>query len=233
MNIDIIADVTCPWCFVGLKRLRAALGQRPHLPIHLVWRPFLLNPDLHEGITDRIRYLNKMFGSESRIQQFHEAVDSAGLTSGIPFSANVDFTPSSINAHRLILLASAMGLLEDIAEEIFYAYFVEGRDIADVEVLAYIASENGMDSNDTRDFLNSDEKHDLIFEENARIHRLGINGVPSFVFAGKNVVSGAQEVITLVHILDFSVKMIDLAPDTKPLNVSTQSHGVGVPQSSH
>jgi predicted DsbA family dithiol-disulfide isomerase len=229
MQIEIIADVTCPWCFVGLKRLKAALGERPDLPTKTLWRPFLLNPDLQDGVTDRIQYLSRMFGSESRIQQFYEAIDSAGLTTGIPFSPDVDFTPSSINAHRLITMAETTGQHAEIAEELFYAYFVEGLDIADISVLAVIAAENGLDSDSVTEFLHSDDARNTVFEENARIHRLGINGVPSFVFDERNIVSGAQEVQTLVHILDYVAKNVDMEPKIPTAPSSLQSHGIGTP----
>ena len=229
MQIEIIADITCPWCFVGLKRLRIALEQRHEVPTTILWRPFLLNPDLQNGTIDRLPYLSRMFGSESRIQQFYEAIDSAGLTTGIPFSPDVDFTPSSINAHRLISLAKSTGQHAQVAEEIFYDYFVDGCDIADIGVLSAIAAETGMDSSSVQTFLSSDEARDSVFEENARIHRLGINGVPSFVIANNHVVSGAQEVQTLVHILDFATRTEGLGADGPAMTTTMLSHGVGMP----
>lgn len=234
MQIDIIADITCPWCFVGLKRIRKALTLRPEITADLRWRPFLLSPGLQNGATDRTSYLSRLFGSESRIQQYYEAVNSAGLTTGIPFSAEVDFTPSSINAHRLISLATETVTEQstELAEEIFYAYFVEGRDIGDVDVLSEIAEEIGMNVDTVRHYLQGDIGRDRIFEDNARIHRLGINGVPSFVFLDKNVVSGAQEVRSLVHLIDFAAKISYQDRLVPAITVKTQRHGIGTPYQS-
>ncbi|MBC8445135.1 MAG: DsbA family oxidoreductase [Rhodospirillaceae bacterium] len=204
MLVEIIADITCPWCFIGLKRLQRALALRPTYNPTFQWRPFLLNPDLHDGSVNRHHYLTRVFGSESRIQQFQNAVDTAGIAVGIAFNfQSADFTPSSINAHRLISYASGQISPLIVAEMLFEAYFVDGKNIGTPEVLISLASALGLAPDDTRVFLESDEGKQAVFDENTKIHRLGVNGVPAFVFGKRNIISGAQEPQALVNVLDF------------------------------
>ncbi len=204
MLVEIIADITCPWCFIGLKRLQQALALRPSYGPTFQWRPFLLSPDLHDGSIDRHHYLTRVFGNESRIQQFQSAIDTAGTTVGIPFNfQNANFTPSSINAHRLILYASGHMSSLVVAEILFEAYFVDGRNIGELDTLTSLASTLGLNSDDARAYLESERGKQDVIEENTKIHRLGVNGVPAFVFEKRNIISGAQEPQALVNVLDF------------------------------
>ncbi len=204
MLVEIIADITCPWCFIGLKRLQQTLALRPAYNPSFQWRPFLLSPDLHDGLVDRHHYLTRVFGSESRIQQFQDAVDTAGTTVGIPFNfQNADFTPSSINAHRLISYASGQINPLIAAEMLFEAYFVEGKNIGTLDVLTSLAEALGLSPDDARTFLEGEEGKQAVFDENTKIHRLGVNGVPAFVFGKRNIISGAQEPQALLNVLDF------------------------------
>jgi predicted DsbA family dithiol-disulfide isomerase len=203
MQVDVIADVTCPWCFIGLKRFMQSLALRPEYPVDLVWRPFLLNPELREGTIDRMRYLERVFGSKTRIKQFYEAIGEAGKTVGIAFDIEyAELTPSSINAHSLILFAGRYGLAIEMAEAVYMAHFVDALDIGDRNVLVGLAEQLSLDTEQVLSVLENEIRHDVIIDENARIHRLGINGVPSFIFAGKNIISGAQEPETLLHMID-------------------------------
>ncbi len=206
MLIEFIADVACPWCFIGLRHLRQAMAQRPQYLVQMQWRPFLLNPDLHHGKIERTDYLKRVFGSQDRVRQFYEAIDTAGLNVGVPFSfEDTDFTPSSLNGHGLISLAAekADDVILDVAEDIFYAYFVDGQDIDSLDVLARIGVEHGLDEDLIRKRIGQDDMINQVLNENSRVHRLGINGVPSFVFGRRNIISGAQEPRSLIHMMDY------------------------------
>lgn len=205
MLVEIIADITCPWCFIGLKRLQQALAMRPSYDPTFVWRPFLLNPDLLEGAIDRKQYLSRVFGSESRIQQFQEAIDTAGRAVGIPFDfLKADFTPSSLRPHRFILFAARQVCPLIAADTLYSAFFTEGHNIGEVSPLLTLAGRLGLDINAVEEHLTSDRGAQTVLDENAKIHRLGVNGVPSYVFGKRNIISGAQEPQTLVNMLDFN-----------------------------
>lgn len=219
MFVEVIADITCPWCFIGLRRFLQAVKQRPRYTPSYVWRPFLLNPDLEEGVIDRNDYLNRVFGSESRVQQFQAAIDSAGASVDIAFDFDaIDFTPSSLPPHRFISYASATICPLVAAEKLYSSYFEKGRNISDHNVLVDIVDELALDSHEADDYLKSDRGRQAVLDESLKIHRLGVNGVPSFVFGKRNVISGAQEPQTLLNMLDFTAvsKKLEENNDERP-----------------
>ncbi len=218
MQIDIISDITCPWCFIGLKRFGLALSRRPHYLTEIKWRPFLLNPELRDGILDRANYLERVFGSKSRIKQFYEAIGAAGKTVGIEFNIEQsEHTPSSINAHSVILLAEKYGKVLQMAELLYLAHFTNLQDISDPVILIDLASSIGIHAIDVEKVLSDENRYNNIYEDNTKIHKLGINGVPSYIFAGKNIISGAQEPETLLHMVDLMATLDERSPhiDTK------------------
>lgn len=212
MRIDIIYDVVCPWCYIGKRRLEQALGRCPEVRAKPCWRPFLLNPEMPTDGIDRSVYLVKKFGSESRVRRIYGAIQEAGQTVEIDFKFDdIRQTPNTVNAHRLVLFADRLGRAGDIVEALFLEYFVNGRDIGDTEVLATMGRNLGLDAGELRTYLGGDDDVALIHEENARAHRLGINGVPSFVFNGRMVISGAQEPEVLARVLDAAREIGDAA----------------------
>ncbi len=214
MLVDFIADVTCPWCFIGIKRLKRAIALRPDYTVKLIWRPFLLNPELPDGGMDRLQHLEHMFGNETRIKDFQKSIVTIGRTVGIEFNTEISkVTPSSINAHTVILLAGRHGLTVPMAEAVYNAHFVLGLDIGDPEVLVELAVRTGLEEGDIRFVLSDEDRHDYIMNENAHIHRIGLNGIPSFLFAGKNIISGAQNSETLLHMIDL---MATVSGNTTP-----------------
>lgn len=203
MLVDFVADITCPWCFIGIKRLKQAIALRPDYTVELIWRPFLLSPELHDGSMDKLQHLEYMLGNETSINKFQKSILSIGKTVGIEFNTKAAHsTPSSINAHSVILLAARHDLTVTMAEAIYDAYFVQAIDISDPEILVDIAVRIGLAEGDVRSVLNDEDRFDSILNENAFIHRIGLNGIPSFLFAGKNMISGAQSSETLLHMID-------------------------------
>jgi predicted DsbA family dithiol-disulfide isomerase len=170
-----------------------------------VWRPFLLNPELKDGSLDRTLYLERVFGSKSRIKQFYEAIDIAGKTVGINFNIeNSENTPSSVDAHSVILHAEKKGKAIQMANVLYTAYFTNAQDIGNSDILTDLAVSIGLEADDVQEVLDNPNRYDEIYDDNTQIHRLGINGVPSYIFAGKNIISGAQEPETLLHMIDFT-----------------------------
>lgn len=203
VDIEIIYDTVCPWCYIGKRRLDQAMAMRPNLQVTTHWRPFLLNPELPPDGVDRTAYLVKKFGSETRVRRIYGAIGEAGQSVEIDFAFDrIQRTPNSIDSHRLVKFADRAGVADQIVEALFVGYFVHGLDIGEMPILLDIGVEHGLDRRDMESYLLSDEDLESVTQDNARAHRLGVNGVPSFVFDGPMVISGAQEPQILARMLD-------------------------------
>jgi len=207
MEIDIIFDTVCPWCFIGKKRLENALASRPKITLKPNWKPFLLNPEMPPEGIDRTAYLIKKFGSEARINHIYGAIGEAGHSVEIDFAfERIDRTPNSVNSHRLVRFATrhgqAPGVVNDVVGALFGEFFINGRDIGDIGVLVDIGAEQGLNAGVLHAYLESGDDEQRIYDENILAHRLGINGVPSYVFNEKFLISGAQDPVVLARMLD-------------------------------
>jgi predicted DsbA family dithiol-disulfide isomerase len=203
MHIDTIFDTVCPWCFIGERRLQAALSQRPDMKVVRRWRPFLLNPDMPRDGMERQAYLYGKFGSDARIQRVYDAIADAGELEKIPFEFDrIVRTPNSVDSHRLIMFSEATGTAEQVVDALFQVYFSNGQDIGNRDVLLEIGERCGIDSEKLSRYFDSGADVDAVLAENGALHRLGINGVPAYIFNGTFVVSGAQESPILVRALD-------------------------------
>jgi len=200
LTVDVISDVVCPWCYIGKRRLEAALARlresEPDLPIQVRWHPFQLNPDLPAEGIDRRQYVETKFGGPERARQVYARVGAAGETVGIPFAFDaIVRQPNTLDAHRLVAWAQSRneGDPDALVEQLFRAYFLEGRYVGDREELVRLAEAAGYDPTDARTFLDSDELKDAIADADLRARSMGISGVPFFIFGGKTALSGAQE----------------------------------------
>ena len=203
MNVDIVYDTVCPWCYIGKRRFEQALALRPHLSPTVRWRPFLLNPGMPEGGVERSAYLIQKFGGEQRARSVYGAICTAGRLVDIEFAfERIARTANSVNSHRFILHAAGNGKADSAVEALFLAYFVSGRDIGKVAELVAIGARLGLDAGDLERYLTSDEDVRLVYEEHARAHNLGVNGVPSFVIDGRFAIAGAHEPAVLARVLD-------------------------------
>ncbi len=212
MKIDIIFDTVCPWCYIGKRRLEMALSMRPKIKVKPNWLPFLLNPEMPPEGIDRTAYLVKKFGSESRVSRIYGAIGEAGQSVEIDFAfERIGKTPNSVDSHRLVRFAHERGLAGEVVEALFVEFFINGRDIGDLRVLTKIGADIGLDAKEVDAYLNSDADVRTIYDDNVRAHRLGINGVPSFAFNEKFVISGAQEPQVLARMLDAALATEDAA----------------------
>lgn len=203
LTIDFYFDAICPWSFIGKRRLERALAVRPSLSVAIHWRPFLLNPEIPAEGIDRTAYLIRKFGSEQRIHRAIGSVASAGLSEEIDFAFDrISRTPNTLNAHRLIALASDQGKADDAVEIVFKSYFTTGLDIGDEDVLFALGERLGLDGESILACFSNDAERTRIFQANAKAHRMGINGSPSLVFESGYAVSGAQEPQVLIRLLD-------------------------------
>ncbi len=193
VKLDILSDPICPWCYIGKANLDRALAAIPGHPIVIEWHPFQLNPDMPREGVDRRAYLeNKFGGKEGAVRAYAPVVEhaeKAGLT--INFDA-MERTPNTLDAHRLIHWSGIEGRQTAAVSALFRAYFKDGRDIGNAEVLADIADEIGMDASVILRLLKSDEDADLIRERDTHSREMGVNSVPTFIVANKHAVAGAQ-----------------------------------------
>lgn len=201
--IDVIFDLACPWCYIGKRHLEMMQALRPTVPIRIGWWPFLLMPDLPPGGIERMGYLLRKFGSETRVQRINEAIARVGRGVGIEFAfERIQRTPSTVAAHQMVRFAARQGRASAAVEALFRAFFVRGLDIGDPRVLVTIANELGLDGDAWRTQLLVPSEEAAIRYENRRAHNLGINGVPAFLFDQSLLICGAQEPAVLARMLD-------------------------------
>ncbi len=201
IQIEVHSDAVCPWCYLGKRRLEAALAERPDLPVEVRWKPFELNPDLPVGGTDRAAYMAAKFGDGPGLAAAHARLVDLGGRAGIPFRFEaIQRVPNTRAAHALVALAGDRA--DGAVEAIFAAYFERGEDIGSIDVLVRIAGSIGLDRETTRARLAAGDGFDAIAVEEEAGRRMGITGVPFFVFAGRWALSGAQEPAQIIAALE-------------------------------
>jgi len=206
LPIEVVFDLVCPWCYLGIRRLRRMLAARPDILAELVWRPFLLNPDLAPQGVPRQDYLVRKFGGEERARRLHSTISELGEAEGLQFRFDrIRRVPHSLDAHRLVRWAGRFGAADPMVQTLFEGYFLEGIDIGDIGSLAQLAGRVGLDAAAARRFLGTTAEADAVYGENLRAHRLGINGVPCFVFAGRHAIGGAQEPEVLERLIEVAL----------------------------
>ncbi len=179
--------------------------RRPDLAFELIWRPFLLNPDMPRMGMARPDYVIRKFGGEDRARRMYETISETGRHEGIDFHfERIRRTPSSIDAHRMVRYAAGYGRATEMVEALFAAHFTDGHDIGDYSVLMEVAAACGLDTVAARRFLFSDAETEAVHADNLRAHRLGINGVPCFVVDGTHAIAGAQEPEVIERLLDIA-----------------------------
>jgi predicted DsbA family dithiol-disulfide isomerase len=193
LQIDIVSDVVCPWCYIGKRRIENALALAPDVPVEVTWRPFFLNPWIpREGI-DRATYLETKFGSVEAYSGIAQRVVAAADEEGLSYRPEtVKRQPNTIDCHRLIHWAAASGRAAAVKQRLMELYFRDGGDLSQSETLVQAAADVGLDADDIRRRLATDRDVELISGWAKEAADKGISGVPTYVFAGKYAVSGAQ-----------------------------------------
>jgi predicted DsbA family dithiol-disulfide isomerase len=201
LSVDVVSDVVCPWCYLGKRRLEAALQLAPELDITVHWKPFRLDPTIpREGI-ERRNYLERKFGSVEAVQPMHDQLAGLGAAAGIEFRFDrITRSPNTVDAHRLIRWSEAEGAHQETVERLFLAYFTEGQDIGDPAVLARIAGDAGL-RGEVVDRLRSAEDRAEVEGEIETAYRIGVSGVPCYIVERRYAIMGAQEPPILVQAL--------------------------------
>ncbi len=193
LTLDIVSDVVCPWCYIGKRRVENALALVTDVPVDVRWRPFFLNPWVpREGIS-REEYLTTKFGSAEAYSQIAANVVEAAREEGLEYRPErVSRQPNTLDCHRLIYWAQAEGKAAAMKQRLMELYFRDGGDLTDPEVLVRAAADCGLDEAAVRRRLATDEDADVVAAQAQEAADKGIGGVPTYVFAGKYAVSGAQ-----------------------------------------
>jgi predicted DsbA family dithiol-disulfide isomerase len=203
MLIEILSDTVCPWCYIGQKRLKQALAMRPSVTYDLQWRPFRLDPTMPAEGLDRDTYLIAKFGTVERAERNQERIRKAGAEEGINFRFDrIRRAPNSVNSHRLIRHTQAYGLQEALVEALYRAYFLEGQDVGDIEILADIAAVLGLNRAETMSYLTSSTDRSEILAEDEGARQQGVTGVPCYIIEDRYAVSGAQAPEVFLQIID-------------------------------
>ena len=169
LSVEIVYDLICPWCYLGVRRLLRTFRRRPDLLFDLSWRPFLLNPDMPRSGMSRPDYVIRKFGGEDRAKRLYASITELGRREGVAFAFDrIRRTPSSVVAHRLVRYAARFERADAVVEALFSVHFSEGYDIGDPAVLIAVAAACGLDAAETKAFLASDEETDSVHADNLR-----------------------------------------------------------------
>lgn len=205
LAIDVVSDVVCPWCYVGKRRLEQALALRSGVAVEVRFRPFQLDPTIPPGGFDRAEYMAKKF-PPAQLAAAHDRLSEIGREVGIDFHFDrIKRSPNTLDAHRILRWAQPAGTQVALKEALMRLYFVEGEDIGDPALLARIAGEHGLEESRIAALLASDADKQAVQDEIATAVRIGVSGVPFFIFASKFGVSGAQDAATLADVIDRAV----------------------------
>ncbi|MGV3553273.1 DsbA family oxidoreductase [Rhizobium sp.] len=205
LDIDIVSDVVCPWCYLGQRRLGLALESLTgEIGANITWRPYQLEPNAPPEGFDAFDYLARKIGGAERVKQSHEMLSKMGAEIGLPFAfEKATRLPNTLDAHRLLYWAGQVDAAtqDKVAHALFTANFVEGRNVGDHETLAEIAAACGMHAATVRERLATDVDRDTVRTEIARAQQVGVSGVPFFIIDGKYAISGAQGVDVFANAL--------------------------------
>jgi len=209
VEVDIISDFVCPWCWLGYKQFLEAAGKTKPRP-NLSFRPYMLDGDIPEEGADYRTYMKNKFGDkpDSRWKAMREHLETAGPAAGINFDFDaITRRPNTLNAHRLMRWAQGQDLGPACAEKLFIAFMEKGEDIGDHDVLCRIAEDIGMDADLVRDLLQSDQDKVDIQNEILFFRNLGVSGVPTFIYGGQMALQGAQDAATHRKVLADAAKL--------------------------
>jgi predicted DsbA family dithiol-disulfide isomerase len=198
IEIDVISDVICPWCFLGKRRLEKAIGMLRDIRVAVTWRPFFLDPTIPREGMSRKAYLESKFGP-GQLKTIHEPLIAAGKADGVPYEMDkITRTPNSMDAHRLIRWSHSSGKQPEVVERLFMAYWNGGLDIGDREVLLQIVGDVGLDLKEISRKFEDGTDVKAVFAEVVQVTRMGVNGVPCLILAHQQGLMGAQPAEVLV-----------------------------------
>lgn len=203
LQVDVIADLVCPWCYLGKKRLDDALAA-VHGPSVVTWFPFQLNPHMPAAGMPLEQYLAVNFGDPQKLQPALTGLIAAGKAEGVDFRFDlISQVPNTLNAHRLMSFAEKKQLdTSKLAERILSGFFSQGLDISDPDVLAVVGAESGLGGMEVLAALEDDASKNIVLAREAQVRQSGVTGVPDFLVNKRLLVIGAQDTDNLVTVFD-------------------------------
>lgn len=208
LEIDVISDVMCPWCYIGKTNLDTAIEQMKDLEVEVRWRPYQLDGTLPKEGIDRAEYLNKKFGGEAGAQEVYGRIKNAGKSLNIDFNFDaMKVSPNTMDAHRVILWAGGQNIeiQNNLVERLFELFFLEGGHIGLDEVLVKAAEHAGMDGQIVDDLLKTENDKESVAEQIEHARKMGITGVPCFIVDNKYAVMGAQPPEQLMEAMNHAI----------------------------
>ena len=200
LKIEIFADIICPWCYIGKKRLENALSERPEIDFAIEWKGFLLNPSIPQYGIDRRRYLLTKFGHAA--SSVYSRIEQAGKLAGIDFNFDaIQRTPDSRSVHELIIAAESDGY--GLSEMFYQAYFLNGKDISSADIQQEILESSNLSEISVLQKITEAKK--ILTSDLTQANQLGIDGVPFFVFNNQISLAGAHPEHILLTAIDTAV----------------------------
>lgn len=207
LRIDVWSDIACPWCYVGKRRLEAALARFSHRDaVEIVWRAFELDPSAPRERGPEASYaerLAKKYGfGVAKAEKMLADMTEVARADGLDFRFDRVRAGNTFDAHRVLHLAHELGAQDAVKERFLRAYMTEGEAIGDPETLVRLAAEAGLDADRVRAMLASDACAEAVRADEREARDIGVNGVPFFVLDGRYAVSGAQPADILLRALE-------------------------------
>ncbi len=194
MKVEFWSDIVCPWCYIGKRRFEKALSQFEHgKEVEVIWRSFELDPSTPRESGDLVAALSKKMGrSADEVKQMMAQITNLAAQDGLEYRFDLTKTGNTFDAHRIVHFAADQGLVEEVNEHLYRAYFTEGVPVSDIEALVQVAVKAGLDENATREMLASDKYSEDVRSDESRAHSLKVSGVPFVLANEKYAISGAQ-----------------------------------------
>lgn len=210
VRVEIWSDVVCPWCFIGKRRFEAAIAQLREKgvtePIEVVYKAFQLDPTAPVGVaTPVVDAYAKKFGGRERAEQILQHVTTVAAADSIEFNMDIAVRANTILCHRAlhwVLEHHGIVTQAEYKEKLLLAYFTEGRNVGDADIVAACASEMGLDGTSLREWLDSDEGNSEVIADFQGAAMREITAVPSFVIDDKFMIPGAQDIEVFVNVME-------------------------------
>lgn len=205
MKVEIWSDVMCPFCYIGKRRLEAALEQFPHRDqVEVVWKSFQLDPGLKTDPAKSVKQslAEKKGWSPAQTDQAMAHVVNMAKEVGLTYHFDKAVVANSFDAHRFSHLAKKYGKQDEAEERLFAAYFIEGKNTADHQTLVQLGTEIGLDGAEIAAVLSGNDYAGDVQTDIYESRQVGVTGVPFFVFGDKYTVSGAQSSALFLQVLE-------------------------------
>ena len=210
MRIDLVFDTICPWCFIGKRQLDLLVAQKTNLNFEINYHSFFLNPGMPLEGMEYQEYTQKKFGGKLKNENVHNTINQIAKRINLEFDfSRIKQVPNSLDSHRMVKLASQQNQGREMLEALYESYFIMGRNIGDRSVLIDIGTKLGYDSIEVKKYLFSDKDIVETLDQNHSTLRLGISGIPAFIFDDKFSISGAQDNKVLLRMLNIAEDDID------------------------